>query len=95
MTKLLSKDEVLDLVVLSALRLQDQEIPGVLHQLNDVLGYAARVGEIVQDVPETRSLRINVFREDSVGPSCGAAVLAGAPEVQEHYFVVPAVLESK
>ncbi len=95
MTKLLSKDEVLDLAALSALKLQDREIPGMLQQLNDVLGYAARVGKVVQDVPETRILRVNVFREDSVGSSCGVAVLADAPETQEHYFVVPAVLESK
>jgi len=66
-----------------------------LKRRSNVLGYAARVGEIVREVPETRTMLVNVFREDSVGHSCGSAVLAGAPEMQEHYFVVPAVLESK
>lgn len=92
---ILSKDDVIKLASLSSLSLREQEVSGVVQQLNDVLGYAVRVGQIVTEVPDTRHARVNVFRDDVAGESCGQTVLAGAPETQEHYFVVPAVLESK
>ncbi len=93
MTKLISNDEVLKLAALSSLRLPEKEVVSVAQQVQDVLSYAARVGEIAAEVPETRTMRVNIFRDDVVRISCGDAVLADAPEVQEHYFVVPAVLE--
>jgi aspartyl/glutamyl-tRNA(Asn/Gln) amidotransferase C subunit len=92
-TTIVSKDEVLKLAALSSLSLQEQEIPDVVKQLNDVLGYAVRVGQIAKDMPDTRVVQVNVFRQDVVGPSYGALILAAAPLQQEHYFVVPAVLE--
>lgn len=92
MTKI-SKDEVLKIAQISNLELHEDEIAGLLTQLENVLSYAERVKEITADVEEPSTRNVNVFREDVIAPSDPEALLAQAPEREGTYFVVPAILE--
>lgn len=93
MTKI-SKQEVLKIAQISSLDVHEDEIPALTKQLQDVLSYAERVTEVAADAEEPSTKKVNVFREDVVVKSDPEEILACAPEREQDYFVVPAVLES-
>lgn len=89
----ISREEVLHIASLSRIELSEDEIPGLIKNLEEVLTYAARVQEIASGIEEMSSKNINVFRDDIVKTSDPAPILANAPKREENYFVVPVVLE--
>ena len=68
-------------------------------QLDVILGAVARVSEVAAgDIPPTSHAvpMTNVFRPDAVTPSLPRdAVLAGAPQVEDHKFRVPRILDEQ
>lgn len=93
MTKI-TKEDVLKIAGMSYIKIHDHEVDALVAQLENVLSYAARVQEIAQDVDVPESKNINVFREDTPIKFDADLVMSRAPESEEHYFVVPAILES-
>ena len=93
MTKI-SKEEVLKIAQISSLDIHEDEIPALTKQLQSVLSYAERVTEVAADAQEPSVKKVNVFREDVVIKSDPREILDCAPEREQDYFVVPAVLES-
>ncbi len=92
---IISREEVLKLARMSNLSIHDNEVEGIMKQIEDVLTYAARVQEIKEDVTLAAMKNINRVREDLVIPTDPAPLLAQAPEQEANYFVVPAILEHK
>ena len=76
-----------------AFELSEDEIPGLIKNLEEVLTYAARVQEIASGAEESSSKNVNVFREDVIMTTDPKSILANAPKREENYFVVPVVLE--
>jgi len=93
MTKI-SKDEVLKIAKISRISLREDEIEPMIKHLQDVLSYAARVQEIAADIEEPAIKNVNVFREDVVVSTDPETILCQAPEREENYFVVPAIIET-
>ena len=95
--KKISKEELLKLAHISRLELDEQEIPDLMQQMQDVLSYAERVTEVVNSVigEEPSSKNINVFREDVVDRTDAESILAQAPEREENFFVVPVIIDTK
>lgn len=93
MTKV-TREEVLKIARIASLAIHEDELDGMVKQLQDVLSYAARVQEIAQEVDLPSAKNVNVFREDVIVKSDPEAILAQAPEREENFFVVPAILES-
>jgi aspartyl-tRNA(Asn)/glutamyl-tRNA(Gln) amidotransferase subunit C len=93
MTKI-TKEELLKVARLSHVFLPENEIDGLIADIDNVLTYAARVGEIAADVEEETKKNVNVTREDVVIPTPPQPLLAQAPERIEDFFVVPMILES-
>ncbi len=92
----ITKEEVIKIAEISRLSLSDNEIEKILKQLEEVLGYAQRVKDIADQAEQQPSYKnINVMRQDVVEPSCPESVLACAPEAEEHFFVVPRIVNSK
>jgi aspartyl-tRNA(Asn)/glutamyl-tRNA(Gln) amidotransferase subunit C len=92
----LSADEVRHVATLARLALTDDEVASLAPQLSQILAYAEQVGEVAaEDVPPTTHpfpLR-NVTRADERQPSLpAAAVLAGAPQVEDDRFAVPRIV---
>ena len=89
----ITKEEILKIANMSNLDLREDEIPSLVKEVDDVLTYAVRVREIAADVEEPSTKNINTFREDIVIKTDPEFVLSRAPEREENFFVVPAVLE--
>lgn len=93
----LSREEVKHLALLVHLGLSDEEVERLREQLSNILENF----EILQKVdttgvdPTAHSIALeNVLRDDVSGPSLPAdRVLANAPDREENYLKVRAVLE--
>ena len=89
----ISREEVVHIAALSRIELSEDEIPGLIKSLEEVLTYAARVQEIATGAQESSSKNVNVFLDDVVIATDPKPILANAPKREENYFVVPVVLE--
>jgi aspartyl-tRNA(Asn)/glutamyl-tRNA(Gln) amidotransferase subunit C len=92
----ITRDEVAHLAKLSRLALTDAELDHFAGQLDTIIGHVARVQEVAADgIPPTThaAALVNVFRDDVVTPSLGAAaVLDQAPAAEQGRFRVPRIL---
>ena len=89
----ITREELLKIARLSHLAISEDEITALLSDIDNVLTYAARVGEVKVDVEESTPLS-NVFRDDVVIPTDPQLLLSRAPERVHDYYVVPMILES-
>jgi aspartyl-tRNA(Asn)/glutamyl-tRNA(Gln) amidotransferase subunit C len=92
----LTREEVLHVAKLARLSLRPEEIETFTRQLNDVLGYVAKLQEVdTKGVPPLAHVipLSNAFREDEVQTGLEReGSLANAPERAEGAFVVPRVI---
>jgi aspartyl-tRNA(Asn)/glutamyl-tRNA(Gln) amidotransferase subunit C len=94
----ISRAEVAHLARLARLAVTDAELDLFAGQLDVILAAVARVGEVTTgraDIPPTSHAvsMTNVFRADVLRPCLPReAVLAAAPEVEDHKFRVPRIL---
>lgn len=91
----ITKQDILKLAKISQLSIHEDEIEPTRKQLQDLLSYAARVEEIAWECAASISKNANVVRADVVIRTDSEPLLALAPETEEHYFVVPKIIESK
>lgn len=90
----ISKQELLKLARMAQIAVTDDEVDGLLSSLQGVLSYAERVKELSSITLEAVGQKnINVTRPDQTVGCDADAILALAPSVEEHYFVVPAILQ--
>jgi aspartyl-tRNA(Asn)/glutamyl-tRNA(Gln) amidotransferase subunit C len=93
----LSRADVEHVAHLARLGLTDEELTVLLGELNHILDQYAVLAELdTDDIPPTaQTIEVeNILRDDAVTPSLPASVaLAGAPERDGDYFVVPAIIE--
>jgi aspartyl-tRNA(Asn)/glutamyl-tRNA(Gln) amidotransferase subunit C len=89
--------EVEHVARLARLELSAAEKERMLSQLDVILGYVAKLGEVdTTGVPPTAHVLplVNVMREDEVRPSYPVeAMQANAPDPDEGLFRVPKILE--
>jgi aspartyl-tRNA(Asn)/glutamyl-tRNA(Gln) amidotransferase subunit C len=89
--------EVEHVARLARLELSAAEKERMLSQLDVILGYVAKLGEVdTTGVPPTAHVLplVNVMREDEVWPSYPVeAMLANAPDPDDGLFRVPKILE--
>ena len=82
---------------LARIELSDDEVKTFQNQLEDVVGYIEKIGELDVDGIEPTSHThpvMNVFRKDELKPSLDREdVLANAPEEVDSQFKVPKILE--
>jgi aspartyl-tRNA(Asn)/glutamyl-tRNA(Gln) amidotransferase subunit C len=92
----ITRDDVAHLARLARLAVTEDELDLFADQLGQILSAVARVGEVAAaDIPPTSHAvaMTNVYRVDEVRPSLPrAAVLAGAPAVEDGKFRVPRIL---
>ena len=93
----ISKEEVAHVAHLARLEFDEAEMEKFTAQLNDILLYMDKLGEVDTTgvEPVTHAIaRKNAFREDEVGASLPPeASLANAPEARGGCFQVPKVIE--
>jgi aspartyl-tRNA(Asn)/glutamyl-tRNA(Gln) amidotransferase subunit C len=93
----LTPQEVLHIARLARIALSDDDVDVFTRQLSGILDHFAALAALNTDgiEPTAHPLPLsNVMREDSVAPSLGQdEVLANAPEKEDGFFRVRAVLE--
>lgn len=89
----ITQEEVLKIAQISHITLREDEVEPLMKQLESVLSYAERVQEIAAQIEEPLSKNVNVFRDDIVVHTDPETILSQAPEREENYFVVPAIIE--
>ena len=93
-----TKQDIDTVASLSRLNIRDDEVEGVMEQLDKFLTYVDNLKEIdtTNIEPTTYALKMqNVFREDIVKPSLPRDdALSNAPLKEDGYFKVPRVLEA-
>ncbi len=81
---------------LARLDFSEEELSAFTEQLNDILGYMAKLEELDTSgvEPTTHALEVtNVFRQDQVKPSLPVEeAVANAPEEEGGAFVVPRII---
>jgi aspartyl-tRNA(Asn)/glutamyl-tRNA(Gln) amidotransferase subunit C len=92
----IDREQVKKVAVLSRLALDEEKLARFAGQLESILGYVDRIGQVdVSGVePMAHALPVhNVFRQDVVEPSLPLEkVLENAPETDGPFFKVPKVL---
>ena len=93
----LTRDQVLHIAKLARLGLSDDDVERYRAQLSQILDHFQALGEVdTADLPPTaNSLPLqNVMREDVDRPSLSAeAIVANAPDVEDGFVRIRAVLE--
>ena len=93
----ITREQVEYVAHLSRLELSEQQKDMFAHQLDEILGYVEKLGEL--DTEHVEPLvhvaeRHNVFREDAAGESLPQQeALSNAPDQSEGYFKVPRIIE--
>ena len=92
----ITPEQVRDVARLSRLTVDEDELPRLTVQLESILHYVAKVGEVdvtgVEPMAHALPLR-NVLREDVAGPVLPLEqVLRNAPETDGPFFKVPKVI---
>ncbi len=91
----LSIDEIKNLARLARIDVADDELAGLAHDFDAILGYIDQIREVSPDVPNRVSEAAYGIREDVVTYEPGAqtdALLANAPAREGNYVKVKKVL---
>jgi aspartyl-tRNA(Asn)/glutamyl-tRNA(Gln) amidotransferase subunit C len=93
----IDRDTVRHVALLSRLEMNDAEADRFTRELDAILDYVDKLGELdtTRVEPTSHSLRLsNVFREDAVRTSLPPAdALANAPEREDGCFKVPPIIQ--
>lgn len=90
-----TREEVIKLAQMSQISVHENEIPGLIKELETVLAYASGLKAIADahnDVPALPK-NSNIFRADEPVQFDAETILAQAPLSESHYFVVPVVIK--
>lgn len=90
-----TREEVIKLAQMSQISVHEDEIPGLIKELEAVLAYASGLKAIADahtDVPALPK-NSNIFRKDQPVLFDSQAILAEAPLAESNYFVVPVVIK--
>ena len=91
-----SKEELLHIAELSNIKLQEEEIPEYLKNLQDILNFANVVNQAPVDGLDTSVGTLdnyNVFRKDEIKVfEDNKALLQNAPEEEDNMFRIPKVI---
>lgn len=90
-------DTVKRIAQLARIAVSEEEAQGLQGELNTILGWVEQLGELdVDDVePMTSVVQVEMKKRQDVVNDGGIAgdIVANAPETEDHYFVVPKVVE--
>jgi len=89
----ISREELLKIATLSALKLSEEEIPVLLKDLTTLIDYTDQLNNVTLGREINPVRNVNIFREDVAHPLRSQEILSQAPEREETYFVVPKIID--
>ena len=92
-----SPEQVRHIAKLARIAMSDEELARLVPELNNILGWVERLGEVDTDGVEPLATVVDQklrLRDDVVNDgNIREEVLANAPEAQHGFFAVPKVIE--
>ena len=88
-----TKEELLKIAELSALKMSNDEAKYFLGQMQQVIDYVNQLQEVKVSLQAEPTRNINYFREDEAVLQNSSAILELAPKKDNTYFVVPKILD--
>ena len=90
-----NKQELQAIAHLSALTLNENETELFAQQIQSILQYIDQLKAVPLTSAAQPVRNINVMREDEIIKTDPAPIMAQAPAIDEHFFVVPKILDEK
>ena len=90
-----TKEILVSLANLSALKLDEQEMEIFLKQIKSVINYIDELAPVVIKPVKDSIRNVNIFRDDVAFKTDTTPLLEQAPETDEGYFTVPKILDEK
>ena len=92
----ITKEDIYNLARISMLDIRESDIPILTSRLNNLLDYVSCLKDLADNnKEESMPHNINIFREDNIIKNNNLILLDLAPQKNNNYFVVPAILEKK
>lgn len=97
----LNESDVKKVAKLARIAISDEDVPHLMKELNGILGWIEQLQEVDIEGVEAMTSSVDValpMREDILaeGPTGGGKpeqIVANAPKTEDHFFVVPKVVE--
>ncbi|EDM72203.1 glutamyl-tRNA(Gln) amidotransferase, C subunit [Roseobacter sp. AzwK-3b] len=93
----IDKDTAAKVAKLARIRVEDDALPALAQEFNDILGFIEQLNEVDVDgiEPMTSVTPMRLKRREDVVTEGGMAgrVLSNAPDAREGFFAVPKVVE--
>ena len=90
-----NKEELLELAEMSSLKLYNHEIDDLTKQIKKLLEYTEELNKVTLSHESAPTYNVNIFRDDVVQYYDSTSILKQAPQENNHYFIVPKILEKK
>jgi aspartyl-tRNA(Asn)/glutamyl-tRNA(Gln) amidotransferase subunit C len=91
----ITRQELMHIANLSALKLEDHEIDLFTQQIQTILAYIDQLQSVAVTSQAPSIRNINILRDDVAVKGDAKAVLAQAPQVDDVFFAVPKILDEK
>lgn len=91
------KDTVRRIARLARLKLEEERVEPMVQELNEILAWVEQLKEVdVEGVAPMTSVveqRLKMRQDVITEPDNAGALMANAPQSEDHFFVVPKVVE--
>ena len=91
------KDTVRRIARLARLRLEENRVEPMVQELNGILAWVEQLKEVdvegVQPMTSVVKQRLKMRQDEVTEPDNAEALMANAPGGEDHFFVVPKVVE--
>ncbi|MFA5306797.1 MAG: Asp-tRNA(Asn)/Glu-tRNA(Gln) amidotransferase subunit GatC [Candidatus Babeliales bacterium] len=91
----ITRQELMHIAHLSALKLEDHEIDLFTQQIQTILAYIDQLQSVTITTHAQSIRNVNILRNDVAIKGNAKAVLAQAPQVDDVFFAVPKILDEK
>ncbi|MBZ8131875.1 Asp-tRNA(Asn)/Glu-tRNA(Gln) amidotransferase subunit GatC [Afifella sp. IM 167] len=82
---------------LARIKLSDEETEGLREELNAILGFVEQLGEVdvtgVEPMTSVTAMRLKARQDEVTDGGKVDDIVANAPASEDHYFLVPKVVE--
>ncbi len=92
-----SHEQVRHIAKLARIAMSDEELERLVPELNNILGWVERLGEVdtegVEPLATVVDQRLRLRKDVVTDGGCRDDILANAPDAQHGFFAVPKVIE--
>lgn len=93
----IDKDTAAKVAKLARIRVEDDALPALAQEFNDILGFIEQLNEVdvdgIEPMTSVTPMRLKRRKDDVTDGGMVDKVLSNAPDAREGFFAVPKVVE--